>query len=221
MTVPVKRLLGAALVAFGLGACATCEPGPNLGLYRKELKDWHSSGQYAACFAHAAGPGRVWIDRVIASKKPGDKMAVVFDIDETLLSNWAYLSQDDFNITYDSFKLWVRRHNDPALEPTKEIFERAKAAGIPIFLISGRHEAQRADTVRQLKAVGLVGWEALHLRPAEYVEKSIVPFKSGVRRQIASQGYRIVLNMGDQYSDLEGGYAEKHIKLPNPYYFIP
>lgn len=219
--VRLKRLVGATLVVFALGACATCEPGPNLGLYRKELRQWHESGQYAACFARAAGPGEDWLDRVIATRKQGEKLAVVFDIDETLLSNWAYLSQDDFHITYASFRAWVRTHDDPALPPTRRIFERARAAGLPIFLISGRHEAQRADTVRQLKAAGLTGWTALHLRPDTYTAKSIVPFKSGVRRQIAAEGYRIVLNMGDQQSDLDGGFAERAIKLPNPYYFIP
>lgn len=217
----LKRLLGAALVALSLGACATCEPQPNLGLYRHELVDWHQSGKYAACFAQAAAPGRAWLDRVMATRKPGEKIAVVFDIDETLLSNWAYLVRDDFSITYDSFRAWTKKYDDPVLGPTKEIFERARAAGIPIFLISGRHEPQRADTVRQLQAAGLSGWTALHLRPTSYDEKSIVPFKSGVRRQIAGQGYRIVLNMGDQDSDLAGGFAERRIKLPNPYYFIP
>jgi hypothetical protein len=35
------------------------------------------------------------------------------------------------------------------------------------------------------------------------------------------EGYTILLSMGDQRSDLEGGYAERTFKLPNPYYWIP
>lgn len=217
----LRRLLGVALVTLTLASCATSEPRPNLGLYKKELRHWHDSGEYAACFARAAAPGRAWLERVIAAKKPGEKIAVVFDIDETLLSNWGYLSAGDFVLNYPSFKAWTRVNNDPPLAPTREIFERAKAAGIPIFLISGRHEAQRADTLRQLRLVGLTGWTALHLRPDANMEKSVIPFKSGVRRQLTAQGYRIVLNMGDQKSDLAGGYAERGVKLPNPFYFIP
>ena len=30
-----------------------------------------------------------------------------------------------------------------------------------------------------------------------------------------------VVNLGDQRSDLEGGYAERTFKLPNPVYFLP
>lgn len=217
----LKRLSGAVLLALALGACATAEPHPNLGLYKQELKEWHNSGKYATCFAEAARPGKAWLERAIAARKPGERLAVVFDIDETLLSNWGYLTKEGFALSWDSFKAWLRANNDPVLEPTKEIFNLAKASGVTIFLISGRHEAQRADTLRQLKVVGLTGWEGLYLRPKDYTEESIVPFKSGVRRELAAQGYRIVLNAGDQHSDLKGGFAERRLKLPNPYYFIP
>ena len=39
-----------------------------------------------------------------------------------------------------------------------------------------------------------------------------------MRRRIAEQGYTILLSMGDQESDLAGGYAERTFKLPNPFY---
>jgi hypothetical protein len=30
----------------------------------------------------------------------------------------------------------------------------------------------------------------------------------------------IIANLGDQFSDLAGGYAERTFKLPNPFYSI-
>lgn len=48
-----------------------------------------------------------------------------------------------------------------------------------------------------------------------------IQYKSGVRAYIQSQGYEIVGNFGDQYSDLEGGYSKKTFKLPNPNYYLP
>jgi hypothetical protein len=47
-----------------------------------------------------------------------------------------------------------------------------------------------------------------------------VQYKSGTRKHIESLGYDIVANFGDQYSDLDGGYADKTFKLPNPTYFV-
>jgi predicted secreted acid phosphatase len=48
-----------------------------------------------------------------------------------------------------------------------------------------------------------------------------IRYKSGVRAHIESQGYEIVGNFGDQFSDLNGGFADKPFKLPNPNYFLP
>jgi len=41
------------------------------------------------------------------------------------------------------------------------------------------------------------------------------------RARFEAVGYRIVVNMGDQPSDLAGGHAEKAVLLPNPFYRIP
>ena len=50
---------------------------------------------------------------------------------------------------------------------------------------------------------------------------SAADFKAPVRAEIEQQGYTIVENMGDQPSDLLGGYAEKKFLLPDPFYRVP
>ena len=47
-----------------------------------------------------------------------------------------------------------------------------------------------------------------------------VEYKSLTRKHIESLGYRIVANVGDQFSDLQGGHEQRAFKLPNPMYFI-
>jgi len=48
-----------------------------------------------------------------------------------------------------------------------------------------------------------------------------VQYKSGTRAHIEKDlGYEIIANFGDQYSDLDGGYADRTYKLPNPTYFV-
>ncbi|MGC1360115.1 MAG: HAD family acid phosphatase [Silvibacterium sp.] len=45
---------------------------------------------------------------------------------------------------------------------------------------------------------------------------------SGGGAAIVKQGYTIVLNVGDQWSDLKGSpQAEFSVKLPDPFYYIP
>ena len=48
-----------------------------------------------------------------------------------------------------------------------------------------------------------------------------IEFKTSVRKEIAEKGYAIIADIGDEYSDLVGGYAEGKFKLPDPMYYIP
>ena len=46
-------------------------------------------------------------------------------------------------------------------------------------------------------------------------------YKSGTRAYIESMGYEIIASFGDQPSDLNGGYADRTFKMPNPNYYLP
>ena len=48
-----------------------------------------------------------------------------------------------------------------------------------------------------------------------------IQYKSGTRAYIESQGYHVVADIGDQFSDLLGGYAQRTFKMPNPNYYLP
>jgi hypothetical protein len=88
-------------------------------------------------------------------------------------------------------------------------FITGRPASIPIF-------GERTE--ENLTAAGYSGWAGLVLKPADAT--GTVAYKSSARGDIEADGYRIVLNVGDQDSDLKGGYADKAYKLPNPFYFI-
>jgi hypothetical protein len=46
-------------------------------------------------------------------------------------------------------------------------------------------------------------------------------YKSAARGTIQDEGFKIVLNVGDQWSDLRGKpEAEFSVKYPDPYYFL-
>jgi acid phosphatase len=78
----------------------------------------------------------------------------------------------------------------------------------------------RAATERNLRAAGYE-WTAVLLKPDDLVTRSAVEFKAPERKKLVDQGYTVIVNIGDQMSDLEGGHAERTYKLPNPFYFVP
>jgi predicted secreted acid phosphatase len=94
---------------------------------------------------------------------------------------------------------------------------------VSVFFITGRYDDEklRDVTIKNLQAAGYEGWAGLVLRPSTAGNMSIAGYKSSEREKIAAQGYSIIVNVGDQQSDLDGGYAERAYKLPNPFYYLP
>jgi len=53
-------------------------------------------------------------------------------------------------------------------------------------------------------------------------DDGVAAYKASARARIESiYDVVIIANIGDQDSDLDGGFAERHFKVPNPFYFIP
>jgi acid phosphatase len=95
----------------------------------------------------------------------------------------------------------------------------ARERGVAVFFLTGRPERLRAATERNLREAGYE-WTAVLMKPDDLVTRSAVELKAPARRKLVDAGYTIILNIGDQMSDLEGGHAERTYKLPNPFYVI-
>lgn len=162
-----------------------------------------------------------------------ERPAVVLDIDETSLSNWANIAADDFGFIGAGecsmvpkfpcgFPAWINRAEAKAIDPTLKFFDAVRAKHIAVFFITGRRDSQRKVTILNLHREGYQDWADLMTRPDDDKSDTIVPFKSGGRARIESgdKPYHIIATIGDQQSDLDGGHAECGFKIPNPFYFI-
>jgi predicted secreted acid phosphatase len=160
-------------------------------------------------------------DRRHGQKHPSwqKKAAIVFDVDETLLSNWTAIVADGFVYGPKSQAEAVDEIGT-AIKPSLDLYNLAKAKGIEIFLITGRGEAVRDHTASNLAREGFTDYKQLVLKPAGFTGTTVA-YKAGARKAIEDQGYDILATVGDQYSDLAGGYADFAVKLPNPFYYLP
>jgi hypothetical protein len=146
------------------------------------------------------------------------KLAIVLDIDETSLSNYAQLSATNFAGAAAALAVAAAAGTSPAIAPTLELYRQARAAGISVFAITGRPAAIETQTRQNLANAGYTDLSGIFFKPGS---DAVIPFKSGERAALEGQGYRILANVGDQESDLAGGHADRSFKLPNPFYFIP
>ncbi|MDN5767098.1 MAG: hypothetical protein L0H96_14840 [Humibacillus sp.] len=173
------------------------------------------------------------------SVKEGKKPAIVLDADDTTL--WTYdMEVHDMKFVFDP-KLqdeWVQDQRFPATPGMVRLVNEARRMGFTIFGLTGRNNGQKEATVANLVKVGYRGftpqhyftkWRSTDPIPAYMAGKCVnmaacttVEYKAGTRRHIEKDlGYDITLNLGDQWSDLMGGYADRNVKLPNPTYYLP
>jgi hypothetical protein len=254
-----------ALLAFifislsPLASAADCErktilPPPEIGEpsnlegLKQQLRYYHCLGAYNRDIDRVIDEASSFIEKRVAT---GGKLAIVFDIDETSLSNWDEISANDFGFIPHAlcelnpknnlptspcgFDSWQRLAIAKPIEQTLKLFNLAKAKNIAVFFITGRVECvdsqkcgdqpgeltSRQDTEKNLRQAGYSDWTDLILKPDKRVkDESVQKFKTNSRKEIETRGYRIIANVGDQYSDLNGGSAERVFKLPNPFYFI-
>ncbi|MGL3200606.1 MULTISPECIES: HAD family acid phosphatase [Curtobacterium] len=166
------------------------------------------------------------------------KPAIVLDADDTTL--WTYdmeVGDMHFVFTPAEQDVWVQDERFPAVPAMVSYVNTAKAMGFTIFGLTGRNDDQKAATLANLEKVGYQGFTSDHYftkwtgkgasQQPSYVQCAAascttVEYKALTRKHIEQDlGYTIVDNLGDQWSDLQGGYAEEQVKLPNPTYYLP
>ena len=225
------KLLAAIIICFASTFASVQGQGsrgtrvPNIYDAQRQVEKYFDSGRYDRDVARVVAAARTWLDkRVKSARKP----AIVLDIDETALSNRAQMRANGWARVVNGpcdlqkgpcgLRAWQAMAQAPALAPTLDLARHAHKLGVAIFFITGRPERLRDATERNLKEQGFE-WAGVILQP-EGVFPGAAEFKVSERRKIAEQGYTILLNLGDQESDLKGGYAERAFKLPNPVYFV-
>ena len=207
--------------------------------------NFSADSNYAREAAGVAKDGANWL----SARSNVPNRAIVLDVDDTTLATWNYeiFSNWAFNPTTNG--QFVTEQRFPAVPGMVEMVKQAASEGYAIFFLTGRGAAQEAATLGNLTSDGVGvdagypapttlnnGEDGLFTKPAvanypPYLQAACagdpngscttIHYKSATRAHIESLGYDIVGNFGDQFSDLEGGFADKTFKLPNPNYFLP
>lgn len=219
---PIKAFLPGALLLQLLFAPTLLgqqiEEIPDLVAFKQAVKAYHDSGRYEEDIRQVVRQASAYLQGRLGG---GGKLAIVLDIDETSLSNWPQLVNIDFGFFGSAWNAWVDKGEAWAIGPTLDLFNYARSQGVAVFFITGRTQSQSQATEENLRKAGYDGWAAITYVADGTSYSFAASYKSAARKAIAEQGYTIVLSIGDQQSDLSGGYAERGFKLPNPFYLIP
>ncbi|MGK9460306.1 HAD family acid phosphatase [Streptomyces sp. G6] len=133
----------------------------------------------------------------IADAAPGEKQAIVLDIDNTSL-------ETDFGFSYPQ----------PANRPVLEAARYAQDRGVALFFVTARPGIIEAPTEWNLDHAGYES-SGLYVRGFLDLFRDVAEYKTEQRAEIESKGYTIIANIGNSATDLSGGHAEKTFKLPD------
>jgi acid phosphatase len=177
------------------------------------------SQQYKKEFSQAIDSARKFCQQYKREHPAARNLAIVSDIDETIVDNREEFIAHPDKFIWSQFEDWIKQARAPVLKPTADFLKWARKEGFAIILVTGRPEVDRIYTIENLVRDG-IAYDALYLRPENGEREPPQVYKSGVRKKLEDMGFTIVVNLGDQPSDLVGGHCLDCEKLPNQMYFL-
>lgn len=231
----IKYPIAAALLfcAFNTFAQSPNLSTTNAGKLWASLYQQRAAEYKALCF-QAYNIARLRIDEAVKHKS-AKPLAVVTDLDETLLDNSpedarAAINNQEFDAK--AWKRWTAQGIADTVPGGPSFFKYAASKGVKVFYITNRDEDERAGTLKNLQLYHLPFADDAHL-----ILKTTTSSKEA-RRQEVLKKYNIVLLCGDNLPDFDALYdnhpseenreattqklkkqfGSKYIVLPNPSY---
>lgn len=188
--------------------------------------------EYVALAEQAYAIAKISLDNQFKTAvKP---LAVVLDIDETVLDNSPYQAKqilENFNYP-DHWDEWIYKEEAMPIPGSLEFLQYADSKGIVIFYISNRKQKYLGPTINNLNKFGYPQADSAHI-----LLRTATSSKEERRQKVLDQGLKIALLIGDNLDDMsaefevddplkrseavfanQSKFGVKYIVLPNPTY---
>ena len=215
----------------------TADPGANIPikehLVLAVLWQQHAA-EYRALCHQAYNVAKQRIDWVLANHDSERPLAIIADIDETVLDNSPYSSRmilDDINYSRATWLQWGRQASAEPVPGALDFYRHVAAQGITVFYVSNRYQEQLAETVQNLKQHGFPFAQDTHV-----LLKTETSGKEPRRQRILA-AHDVVMLIGDNLADfhldfddrssaerhhlvetMQQQFGSRYIVLPNPMY---
>jgi 5'-nucleotidase (lipoprotein e(P4) family) len=166
------------------------------------------ASEYRALCYQAYNVAKTRLDRALRSRGAGKKLAVVTDVDETVLSNAAYqadliLKDQEYPTEYSN---WIDAAVAEPVPGALEFFKYASGKGVRVFYVTNRKDAEKEATIQNLKKEGFpdVSEETVLTKSKESSKEE--------RRLLIQKQYAIPILIGDNLIDLAQSFEVKESK---------
>jgi 5'-nucleotidase (lipoprotein e(P4) family) len=186
-------------VALLLAGCQS----PALRDKRTNATAWFRGGEATALYLQGFAVARERLDATLAQPAPPKPLALITDIDETVLDNSPYqvgLIQNRETYSLKTWKLWTARASAEALPGASNFLNYASGRGVKVFYVTNRDQDEADATLRNLKRAGFPDADAAHL-----LCKRTSKNKDDRRADIAKTN-TVCLLLGDNLSDFSSAF---------------
>lgn len=197
-------------LSLSVPASANTQSDCPIGQYQMALKYQQGSPEIQALqqqsYALATLRIQQYLDKHPQMTKP---LAVVTDLDETVLDNSALLARDTLAChdwsTWDTWSSWEKYGSPTLIAGSLDFFNFVNQKGIKIFYISDRSDENKTATLATLKQIKLpqVNADQVLLLGLD---------KQKRREKITDQGYEIIMLLGDTLHDFSNDFNSKQTK---------
>lgn len=167
-----------------------------------------TAAEYRALCYQAFNIARLRIDQLSRRELRKNQLAIVTDLDETILDNSyseAKLIKEGKEYTPASWKDWTNQSSATTVPGAVEFLNAARAKGITIFYISNRDTGEIQSTLLNLQKLGLPNADSAHLLFLENTSS-----KESRRLKVAVH-YKIIMLLGDNLNDFTSAFEKKSI----------
>ncbi len=171
-----------------------------------------NAAEYRALCHQAFNIARYRLNEIVANNKSVKPLAIITDIDETILDNSPYSSHlilNDQNFNKESWITWGKKESAHLVPGAAEFINHAANLGVEIFYVSNRYDVQLNETINNLNRFQLANADKDHV-----LLRSETSGKED-RRQKIKDLYEVVLLLGDNLSDFDDVYDEQNSEQRN------
>ena len=192
-----------------------------------------TAGEVRALQYQAFNIARERLDRELTIRRPGEKLAVIVDVDETVLDTSGFQAGliRGNRAFPDGWTEWIASAQARAVPGAVAFLQYAADKGVDVFYITNRGISTQAGTMENLTELGFP-----HVRHDRMLCKTMSSDKEP-RRQTVAETHHTVLLLGDALNDfaavfykrplaertaevdkLRNEFGRRFIVLPNPMY---
>jgi len=162
------------------------------------------SAEYEAMCYQSYNLAKQIVDQKIKANPKAKNLAVITDIDETVLDNSPYEAALVIKkyVFPDKWKEWTSLANAKPIPGSLDFFNYAASKGITIFYITNRDTDEKKATIENLKKLNFPFADSVHV-----ITRDSISSKE-IRRNKVRENYDVILYVGDNLADFNDSYLK-------------